>query len=113
MKVLLLVFPIVFISLFIYLGQALWIYLDGKRRGDEYNWLWAILALISFPVPLIIYIIINGAGKRKCKNCGKTLDVNLKSCPYCGENTKNQCCNCGYMVEKDWKFCPNCNEKLN
>ncbi|MGH4122183.1 MAG: zinc ribbon domain-containing protein [Clostridium sp.] len=112
MKGVLIIFPIIFIFLFIYLGQAFWIYLDGKRRGDEYVWLWSILSLISFPVPLIIYLIINRSGKRKCKNCGKALDINLKSCPYCGDNTKKQCVNCGNMVEKDWNFCPNCNEKL-
>jgi RNA polymerase subunit RPABC4/transcription elongation factor Spt4 len=113
MKVLWLTFPIVFISLFIYLGQAFWIYLDGKRRGDEYIWLWSVLALISFPVPLIIYLIINRSGKRKCNNCGKALAVDLKNCPYCGENTSKQCINCGRVVAKDWNFCPSCNKKLN
>lgn len=112
MRSILFIFPIVFIILFIYLGQALWIYLDGKQRGDEYVWLWSVLALISFPVPLIIYLIINRSGKRKCKNCGKVLDINLKICPYCGENTSKQCVTCGRVIEKDWNFCPTCNSKL-
>lgn len=106
------IFPIIFIFLFIYLGQAFWIYLDGKRRGEQYIWLWSILSLISFPVPLIIYLIINYSGKKKCKNCGKGLDLHHKNCPYCGESLSEKCVTCGRVIEKDWNFCPNCNSKL-
>jgi len=106
------VFPVVFICIFLYLGQAFWIYVDGNRRGDHSILLWTVLALISVPIPLIMYLIITRSGKIKCENCGKHLDIHLKSCPYCGEETKKQCNNCGRIVEEDWNFCPNCNRKL-
>jgi Ribosomal protein L32 len=105
-------FPIIFIFLLIYLGQALWIYTDGRKRGIEYAWIWALLALVSFPVPLIIYIIISRTDKRRCMNCGRLADRALKICPYCGERPSEVCHNCGYPIEKEWNYCPNCNEKI-
>jgi RNA polymerase subunit RPABC4/transcription elongation factor Spt4 len=113
MESLLIVFPIIFICLFIYLGQALWIYLDSKRRGHSYSFLWPLLALISFPVPLIIYLIIYKHDETKCTNCGKSIDKTMRSCPYCGENSKKSCSNCGYLLENNWNYCPNCNKIIN
>jgi RNA polymerase subunit RPABC4/transcription elongation factor Spt4 len=112
MSKLLLMSMFIFIALFIYLGQALWVYLDGRRRGDEYGWLWTILCLTNFPVPLIIYFLVTRHGMKKCRNCEKKIDKNLKTCPYCGEAGSNVCPKCGSTVEQDWNFCPNCNEKI-
>lgn len=112
MRNLLLVFPIIFIALFIYLGQAIWVYLDSRHRGDEYSWLWAILCLVSFPVPIIIYLLVTRHGRKRCNNCDKSIDRHLKNCPYCGESTSISCPKCGSSVESDWNFCPNCNEKI-
>lgn len=112
MSNLLLMSVIIFIILFIYLGQALWVYLDSKNRGDDYGWLWAILCLTNFPVPLIIYFLVTRNERKKCINCEKSIDRKLKTCPYCGESSSELCPSCGYSVESDWNFCPNCNEKI-
>lgn len=106
------IFPLVFIFLLLYLGQALWVYLDSKKKGNAYDWLWGILSLISCPVPLIIYFIISRNGMKKCINCGKSVDKSSKICPYCGETPHKLCQNCGYIIESNWSFCPNCKEKL-
>jgi RNA polymerase subunit RPABC4/transcription elongation factor Spt4 len=103
---------VIFLTLFVYLGQAIWIYQDGRKRGDEYVWLWIILALVSFPVGLLVYVILSRTGRRRCLNCGRTIDNSHKICPYCGMNSQELCKNCGYPVQSDWKFCPNCNNQL-
>jgi RNA polymerase subunit RPABC4/transcription elongation factor Spt4 len=106
------IFPIIFILLFIYLGQAFWIYLDGKHRQNSNGWLWAVLALANFPVPLIIYLIITRYGTKKCNSCGRYIDKTLNNCPYCGDRSGNLCNSCGYTLEEGWNFCPNCNNDL-
>lgn len=107
-----LIFSLIFIFLFLYLGQALWIYVDSSKRHDSYGWLWTILSLTSFPVPIIIYFIVSRNGMKKCNNCGKIMDKRLNICPYCGEDPNQKCTNCGYIIENNWSFCPNCNKKL-
>lgn len=107
-----LIFIFVFIVLFIYLGQALWILIDSSKRNAPYGWVWAILSLISFPVPLMIYFIISRNGMKKCDSCGKVMDKGLNICPYCGDDPNQKCTNCGYIIENYWNFCPNCNRKL-
>lgn len=107
-----LIFIFIFVFLFIYLGQGFWIYIDCSKRNDPYGWLWTILSLISFPVPIIIYFIISRNGMKKCTNCGKLVESRLAICPYCGDNPNQKCKNCGYIIESNWSFCPNCNEKL-
>jgi RNA polymerase subunit RPABC4/transcription elongation factor Spt4 len=103
---------LIFVLLFLYLGQALWVYQDSKYRGDDFALLWALLCLTNFPVPLIIYILVTRYGKRKCNNCNKRVDKYLMKCPYCGEAGNNLCLNCGHPIETDWNYCPNCNEKI-
>jgi len=105
-------FILIFILLLIYLGQAFWIYIDSSKRNVSFGWIWMILALISFPVPLIIYFLISRNGMKKCTNCGKLTDNSLTICPYCGNNSNQTCKNCGHIIESNWNFCPNCNEKL-
>ena len=107
-----LIFSFIFILLLLYLGQALWIYIDSSKTDSRYGWLWAILSLISFPVPLIIYFIISRSGMKKCDSCGKIMDKRLNICPHCGDNPNPQCTNCGYSIDIKWNFCPNCNTKL-
>ena len=73
----------------LYIGSVIWIFQDSRKRQDELATVWSFLALISFPIVLIIYIIVTRTNK---------------------ENY--DCNNCGFKVKENWKFCPNCNQEL-
>ena len=45
-----------------------------------------------------------------CTNCGKNLDVNYITCPYCGTAQKKICGNCQSQLESDWVTCPYCGQ---
>ncbi|MDF2672688.1 MAG: hypothetical protein K0R09_953 [Clostridiales bacterium] len=104
----LLVFPAVLIVI----AQGTWIFLDARKRGEKYYWLWGLLGLIQFPSSLIIYLLVMGITHEKCKYCGKGIKKGGRLCPYCGNKLRESCPNCGIKIEKDWKFCPECNNSL-
>lgn len=39
------------------LAQGTWLFQDARRRGAR-PWLWGILGLIQFPMPLLIYWLV-------------------------------------------------------
>jgi hypothetical protein len=81
------ILSIIFLSF--YLGHAIWIFKDSKKRQDDLAVFWCILSLISFPIVLIIYVILTRSN-----------------------NESYSCSSCGYKVKNNWKFCPNCNQEL-
>ena len=62
-------------------------------------------------------VSINFAGKF-CPKCGKTIEKDWESCPYCSISLsdkireKSYCLFCGKKVETDWKSCPYCSNNL-
>jgi hypothetical protein len=36
------------------LGQGTWLFLDARRRRAR-PWLWGLLGLVQFPMPLVLY----------------------------------------------------------
>lgn len=36
------------------LAQATWLFVDARRRGAR-PWLWGLLGLVQFPMPLLLY----------------------------------------------------------
>jgi hypothetical protein len=48
---LLIVIPILFI-------QGMWIFLDARKRGEKYYWLWGLFGLLNIPSSLIIYLLV-------------------------------------------------------
>lgn len=101
---------LVMVALFI--GQAVWVANDSRKRDDEYWWLWTIAALISCPIGIIVYILVTRMDRNKCKICGKEVPKNIKTCPYCGSKCGETCANCGCKVQPGWKYCPNCSVEL-
>ncbi|URZ15189.1 zinc ribbon domain-containing protein [Clostridium felsineum] len=78
---------VVALIIFLWIGQSLWIYLDARERKNRFSVIWAIVALFSIPVPLIIYIIVSRSEgqNKKCSNCGKNVKEQWIYCPYCGQ----------------------------
>lgn len=98
-------------AVLIVIAQGTWIFLDARKKGEKYYWLWGLLGLIQFPSSLIIYLIVMGITHEKCKHCKKEIKKGGKLCPYCGNQLGEFCPNCGTNIEKDWEFCPEC--KIN
>lgn len=39
------------------LAQALWIFFDAEKRGEN-RWLWGLLGLLNVPSSLIVYLLV-------------------------------------------------------
>lgn len=105
-------YPVFVAAILIVLAQGTWIFINARKRGEKHYWLWGLLGLIQFPSSLIIYLIVMGITREKCKYCSREIKKGLKLCPYCGNKLREACPSCGKSIEKDWEFCPECNEKL-
>lgn len=105
------------ISLLFFLGIPLClgivVYRDAKARGMDAV-LWALVAaLIPCLIGLIIYLIIrNQAVAMFCGKCGRIVQEQFISCPYCGLPLKQYCEGCGCPVESDWNVCAQCGVAL-
>jgi len=49
----------------------------------------------------------------KCYNCGKPIDVEWQSCPYCSHKFQSQCPECEKKIQSEWVKCPFCSSELN
>jgi len=48
-----------------------------------------------------------------CSNCGKELQKEWTSCPYCSMPVANKVCsNCGKELQKEWTSCPYCSTSV-
>lgn len=97
----------------LFIWQAVWVALDSRKKGEEYWWLWTIAAVMSFPIGLIVYVLVTRADRNKCNNCGKEVPKNLGLCPYCGQKCGCFCSNCGQKVQRGWRYCPSCTHELS
>lgn len=104
---------IVIIFFTLWLGQSLWVYLDARGRKDSYAILWALLSLFSFPIPLIVYLIVSRSNKIRCRACGAIVEKGLTICTNCGNALGKNCKSCGNYMEESWNFCPHCNSKYD
>ena len=59
---------ILLIAIPLLLIQATWIFLDARRRGEKYYWLWGIFGLIHVPESLIVYLIVTRVIMKKNKD---------------------------------------------
>lgn len=66
------------------LSQAVWIFLDARRRGEN-QWLWGFFGLLNCPSSLLIYLLVTRTGpKPRCASCGRVVQRGWIACPYCG-----------------------------
>lgn len=93
------------------LTQAVWIFLDARKRGENY-WLWGFLGLLNVPTSLIVYLLVTRYRSHRCPNCGEHVKREFKVCPHCGFAFSNTCRKCGKPVDNDWVYCPYCSNKL-
>ncbi|SNX53669.1 zinc ribbon domain-containing protein [Thermoanaerobacterium sp. RBIITD] len=95
------------------LSQATWIFIDARKRGEKYYWLWGLFGLLNIPSSLIIYLLVTRHGESKCTKCGSSIKSNYNYCPFCGNNLKPSICTkCGMEIKDNWIYCPNCSKKL-
>jgi len=110
-------FSIVATLFFLLLTSGILVYFDARVVNMHRPFLWGLVSLISFPIGLLIYLIVRpGAPKIvSCHHCGKKVKETFAICPYCGAEllySKPRCPKCEREVEKDWIFCPYCQTML-
>jgi ABC-type Co2+ transport system permease subunit len=47
-----------FVAIPLVLLQAVWIFLDARKRKEKKYWLWGLFGLINFPQSLIVYLVV-------------------------------------------------------
>lgn len=126
---------LIFIVIIVYLSTNP-IYLYYNEGGYFFSWapnyiILTIVAINYFPIKIVSSIVgIRTAREPSskeglsilegnyCGNCGKNIDSEWKSCPYCSmsltEDLKHKlyCTNCGNKLEPDWRTCPYCSEAV-
>jgi len=85
-----------------YIGQAVWIFIDCRMRNDQFIWIWVTLSMISCPIVIIIYLIITKYINKKVENNN-----------YFNKESSYYCDNCGMMLQKGWKYCPSCSKEVS
>lgn len=48
--------------------QSTWIFIDAKKRGEKYYWLWGLFGILNTPGNLIIYLVVTRLIIDKYKN---------------------------------------------
>lgn len=103
--------PLVVLVALLLSTQALWIFLDARKRGENY-WLWGIYGMTNVPSALIVYLLVTRNRKVRCPDCGQLFAKKHAACPHCGGATKT-CPSCAEEVQIGWGYCPHCSHKLH
>lgn len=46
------------ILIILLLCQGLWVFLDARKRGEKYYWLWGLFCSINIPSNILVYLIV-------------------------------------------------------
>jgi len=108
------ILPIVFLLVFGFMyNVGNFVFKDSQKKGMD-PWLWTSMALfIPNFIGLIIYLIVRNTNNKKiCNKCGRPVDEEFISCPFCGNKLKESCASCGATVELNWNICSKCGVNL-
>ena len=87
------------VALVIAILACIWIYKDAEKRGKQ-GILWVLLLIlatiflniIGLVIVIVVWLVIRppiGGEKkepdRRCPNCGRTIPMDAKACPYCAK----------------------------
>ena len=90
---------IIVVALVIAILACIWIYKDAEKRGKQ-GILWVLLLIlatiflniIGLVIVIVVWLVIRppiGGEKkepdRRCPNCGRTIPMDAKACPYCAK----------------------------
>ena len=89
------------VSLVIAILACIWIYKDAEKRGKQ-GILWVLililaaifLSFIGLIIVIVVWLAIRppiggekpvDSSDRRCPNCGRTIPMDAKACPYCAK----------------------------
>jgi hypothetical protein len=72
--------------IFVMCSAGIWVYKDAKKKGLPTAMWAAVAALTPGFVGLLLYIVYRADKKplMLCKACGRSIELNVSFCPYCG-----------------------------
>lgn len=108
---------------------AYWVYNDAKGRGHEKGTaiMWSVGTFVLLIIFLPLYLIFGRKPKltrreepvidiesvpadqlMHCPMCGKKVQNDFKTCPYCSHTLNPKCEQCGRELNREWRTCPYC-----
>lgn len=97
----------------VWFGPAIWVYWHAQSRDVPRPFLWALLALFTSVIGLVVYLIVNSddGSNALCPICGSKVKRDYQKCPHCGNAltpAQGRCASCGRKLEPTWDFCARC-----
>ena len=121
-----------FLVVVFWLGLAVWVYRDARRRIDD-GLVVATATLLGLSVPyigVVIYLLFRppesladvrarglelraleeqlGQHALHCPVCRLEVDASFLVCPVCTTRLKRPCTGCAAALEPSWQVCPYC-----
>lgn len=121
-----------FLVVVFWLGLAVWVYRDARRRIDD-GLVVATATLLGLSVPyigVVIYMLFRppesladvrarglelraleeqlGQHALHCPACRLEVDASFLVCPVCTTRLKRPCTGCAAALEPSWQVCPYC-----
>jgi RNA polymerase subunit RPABC4/transcription elongation factor Spt4 len=110
-------------------AAAYWVFNDAKGRGHENGTaiMWSIGTFALLIIFLPLYLVF---GRKRmvtrreepvvdieavpvdqimfCPMCGKKVQNDFVTCPYCSHTLNPKCVKCGRDLNREWRTCPYC-----
>ena len=87
------------------------IYADARRRGMRHV-MWAWLAVVPYFVGVVMYFIMRSPLPTPCPKCRTEVAQAFAYCPRCGASVHPLCAGCGKALDADWASCPYCGIRI-
>lgn len=117
------------IWIIIHVLAAYWVFNDAKGRGHDFGHtiMWTTGTLVIPFLFLPLYLVFGRKLKlprreepvidiesvpadqlMHCSMCGKQVQNDFKTCPYCSHTLNPKCEQCGRELNREWRMCPYC-----
>lgn len=98
----------------VWICLSIWVFHDAKVRGSKARVGWLLLALMTGPVGLAVWLVARNDPVKKplCPGCGAHVLSGTMFCVRCGHPLYPACPECGRRVDSDWAYCGTCGASL-
>lgn len=109
--------PLLILTIMLFwLTTAGWLTLDARHRGSDSVFAWFVLAMLTGPLALAVWLISRPkqiAENPVCPGCGSHRVKGTLHCVQCGFALEPACPECRRAVQVSWKYCGHCGCNLD